>query len=218
MGLAIRRLAEAVRGSGIPAHEVAGPLGLDARDVVTREQLNRLPVATLVLIAERVGLPLSALFSEPAANHSNTPSAEDVTILGACLGGNPGGVLRSVLAAVLGWDLDRVDRVIPELHQQMSPLGLTVVGGECIRMAPKPGVVERSQLVAVGRGPHGAVDPEVANVVWSAVFLQRRLNVRGNSILASAYKEGLLTMEDDGCYHVAEEVAISLMVGDATDE
>ncbi len=143
MPLALRALATAVRESGIPLHEVGAPLGLDARHVALAENLSELPVATLVDIAERVGLPLSILFGEEA--EVDITSDEDVMTLGACLAGRSDGIGVATLAAVLGWDLDRIRVTTGHLHEKLRALGLGVCCDDlCLRIACRPGVIDET--------------------------------------------------------------------------
>lgn len=215
--MATRALAAAVRNSGVPVHEIAWPLGLDARHVVLAEELDRLPVAELVLIADRVGFSLSKLFSSPSDARGPAASPEDVAVLGACLGGSAEGHARAVIARALGWDTARLEAAALQLHEQLAPLGLSVANDpEGMRIERVAGIVEADRLQTVARGSasNGPVDADVANVVWSALFLEERLRLVTNIVLTRAHREGLLAIGEDGDYHVADAVSFSLMLGD----
>lgn len=217
MQLNLQALAQAARDSRVAIHEIAWPLGLNSREVVDVEHLGALPVAEVVQIAERVGLPLWKLFRESDAPAELEPPPGDVKHLGACIADHQHGVDRSLLARVLGWDLDRVERAVRRLRRDLAPLGLALLADDDrLRITRKAGVVDSDELATLDRGssPGSIVDPEVALTIWWSVFMEERLRIEQAPAITQAYRQGLIQLDDRGEYAVADEVRFSLMLGD----
>jgi hypothetical protein len=146
------------------------------------------------VVADRVGFPLSRLFSEPLAE--NSCRADDLTVLGVCLAGKVGPLSRSRLAGALGWDLERLAAAARHLSWLLEPLGLCVlVGEEHIELRQRPGVVDPSVMGKCdANGPAEPVDAEVAAAIWGALFLGDKLHHVATAALTRGYHQGVLSV------------------------
>jgi hypothetical protein len=207
-------LSEAIRTSRIPTWEMADQVGADLRELLSPRRLSQLPLSALMRVAMLTGLPLSDLFAEPWAA-SSAEETGDVATVGGCLAEHPQGLRTEVIAAVLGWDLDRTETAIAALDRALAPTGMRLIRIHArVRIAGRPGrnsAVNQPTLTHSSNGSR-PVDLDVACLMWMAAYHRHGLNFAAHQGLSRAYSERLLVHDDNIRLKMADEVTYSLML------
>ncbi|MDQ1426786.1 MAG: hypothetical protein QOK39_262 [Acidimicrobiaceae bacterium] len=165
------RLANAVAHSTIVLSRLADRIGVEPGQLLDAAALARLPLPSLITVAQVVDYPIQELF---ARSNNKPPYDDDAAAVGACLGDRPQGLTRDTLARALDWDLDRVETAVRHLDIRLAVAGLRLrAEGATIRIEGSPGLLQLDARQVLDRSPgDGHVDPDLGQAVWVAIFGQ----------------------------------------------
>lgn len=205
-------LRRAIEESGLTLTEVADRAGFKPADV-ERVLLGQLPPSVLARLADVLGLTKVQLLDFRAEPMPERPS--DPSVVGAYIGEFPQGATRDELAEALGWALDRIERALAALDQQLRPCGLRLRtrDGNRVDLAGRLELTDGRARMSIERGQASPdLDQHVARFVFRAITGVARVRDEEQVRADTARRRGLVE-DRQGCVRTTPPVDYSLMLG-----
>lgn len=192
--------------------EVADRAGFNPADV-ERVIPYRVPPSVLARLADVLGLTKLQLLDVQAGELPTRSS--DPSVVGAYIGEFPSGATRDELAEALGWTLDRIERALAALDQQLRPCGLRLRtrDGNRVDLAGRLELTDGRARMSIERGQAApALDQHVARFVFRAMTGVARIRAEEQEHAVTARRRGLVE-DRQGCVRTTPPVDYSLMLG-----
>jgi hypothetical protein len=133
------RLANVIAHGTVVLSRLADRIGVEPGQLLDAAALARLPLPSLITVAQMVDYPIQELF---ARSNNKPPYDDDAAAVDACLGDRPQALTRDTLARALDWDLDRVETAVRHLDIRLAVAGLRLrAEGATIRIEESPGLL-----------------------------------------------------------------------------